>query len=168
MPKRNADIGSASHSEEAGISPVKVGRKELLTQEVANAICKMIERMPDADIPVTWETISAHCQKRFGRAFNRQTLSQKKWANRKLIAEAYVTAKGVEAARHNDSAPKYRTASRAILQKRIADQEATILALREELETVRSHQLDVLDAFVNTRSELQSLIRKVQIREISS
>ncbi|MFZ3017314.1 MAG: hypothetical protein WA056_02510 [Gallionella sp.] len=138
----------------------KVGRKEILTEQVAKQICRMIERMPDAAIPVTWENVIAHTKKRVGHGFNRQMLSQKEWDGRKLIAEAFSEAKEVQKRMQNDSAPKYKTAARAVLQKRIADLEAKNLALQEELEKERARKIDALDAFLNTRCDLRKLLQE--------
>lgn len=138
----------------------KVGRKEILTEQLARSICRMIERMPDAEIPVTWENVMAHSKKKFGHAFNRQMLSQKEWDGRKLIAEAFSEAKSIQRRMQKDAAPKYKTAPRAVLQRRIAEQEAKILALQEELEKVRAQQVHVLDTFLNTRLDLRELLHK--------
>lgn len=134
------------------------GRKELLTEEVARKICRMIERMPDTGIPVTWDNVMVHAKKKVGHAFNRQMLSQKAWSGRKLIAEAFNEAKEVQRRQQHDAAPKYATAGRAVLQKRIADLEAKNLALQEELEKVRAQQIDTLDAFLNIPRNLRKLI----------
>lgn len=136
------------------------GRKELLTEQVAKQICRMIARMPDAEIPVNWENVIAHAKKKVGHGFNRQMLSQKEWNGRKLIAEAFSQAKEVQKRMRHDSAPKYATSSRAVLQKRITDLEATNLALQEELEKVRAKQVDILDAFLITPHDLRHLIAK--------
>lgn len=133
----------------------KVGRKEILSEQVARQICRLIQRMPDADIPVTWDNIITHAKKIIRHSFNRQRLSQKEWNGRKLIAEAYSEAKEVQKRMENDSAPKYENAARSVLQKRIGVLEAKNLALQEELEKVRAHQFDALDAFLNTRCDLQ-------------
>lgn len=134
------------------------GRKEILTEQVARQICRMIELMPEADIPVTWANVILHSKKRVGHGFNRQMLSQKEWNGRKLIAEAYSEAKEIQSRVKNDSAPKYNTAPRAVLQKKIADLQAHNLALKEELEKVRAHQMDALDAFLNIPRNLRALI----------
>lgn len=131
----------------------KLGRKEILTEELARKIAKMISLFPDSHIPVTWENVMTHSKKKYGHAFNRQMLSQKKWHGRKLIAEAFSEAKHIQHRMHNDTAPKYKTAARSILQKKIGELEAKNLALREELEIVRSQQVDKLDAFLNTTSK---------------
>jgi hypothetical protein len=136
------------------------GRKELLTEQVAKQICRMIARMPDAGIPVTWENVMAHAKKKVGHGFNRQMLSQKEWNGRKLIAEAFSEAKEVQRRLQHDAAPKYATSARAVLQKRIAELEAKNLALQEELEKVRAQQVDTLDAFLITPRDLRHLIGK--------
>lgn len=138
----------------------KVGRKEILTEELARSICKMIERMPDAGISVTWENVMAHSKRKFGHTFNRQMLSQKKWRGRQLVAEAFSEAKSVQRRMQSDTAPKYKTAPRAVLQRRVAELEAKILALQDELEKVRSQQMDALDTFLNTRLDLRELLLK--------
>lgn len=139
---------------------VKVGRKEILSEEVARMICRMIQRMPDAQIPVTWDNVIAHTKKRTGHTFNRQMLSQKEWNGRKLVAEAFSEAKEVQKRMQRDSAPKYKSAARAVLQKRIAELEAKNLALQEELEKVRAQKIDTLDVFLNTRCDLQKLLNQ--------
>jgi hypothetical protein len=77
---------------------------------VARHICRMIDRMPDAKIPVTWENIIAHTKKKVGHRFNRQVLPQKKWNGRKLIAEAFSEAKEVR--RQTQAASPRRPTSR--------------------------------------------------------
>jgi len=134
------------------------GRKELLTEKVAKQICKMIECMPDAEIPVTWENVAIHAQRKIGHGFTRQMLSQKEWSGRKLIAEAFAEAKAVQKRLRLDFAPKYSTSPRSTLQKRIAELEAKNLALQEELENVRAHQLEVLDTFLMTPRDLRQVL----------
>lgn len=134
------------------------GRKELLTEAVAKQICRMIERMPDAGIPVTWDNVMAHARKKVGHGFNRQMLSQKEWNGRKLIAEAFSEAKDVQRRLQHDTSPKYATSARSVLQKRIADLEAKNLALQEELEKVRAQQFDELDTFLLLPRDLHALI----------
>lgn len=136
----------------------KRGRREILTEELARKISKMVSLFPDSQIPVTWENVMTHSKMRFGHAFNRQMLSQKEWDGRKLIAEAFSEAKEIQKRLHNDSAPKYKTSARSVLQKRIGELEARILALQEELEKVRAQQVDQLDAFLNTRCDLRRLL----------
>lgn len=136
------------------------GRKEILTEQLARKIAKMIELFPDTEIPVTWQNVMAHSKKRFGHGFNRQMLSQKAWNGRKIISEAFSEAKSVQRRMHKESLPKYRNTPRAGLQKRIADLEARNMALMEELEKVRSQQIDELDAFLNTPRDLRQLLER--------
>ncbi len=138
----------------------KLGRKEILTEELARKIVKMITTFPDFKIPVTWENVMAHSKKKFGHAFNRQMLSQKEWHGRKLIAEAFSEAKNIQRRKHNDTAPKYKTAARSVLQKRIGELEAMNIAQQEELEKVRAQQVDQLDTFLNTQCDLRKLLSK--------
>jgi hypothetical protein len=141
-------------------SASKLGRKEILTEELARKIAKMLSLFPDSQIPVTWENVMTHSKKKFGHAFNRQMLSQKEWNGRKLIAEAFSEAKNIQRRMHNDTAPKYKTAARSVLQKRISELEAKNLALQEELESVRAQQVDKLDAFLNTTA------REIDLRKL--
>lgn len=137
------------------------GRPELLTEALARKIAKMIEGFPDYQIPVTWENVMAHSKKKFGHRFNRQMLGQKEWDGRKIIAEAFSEAKSIQRRMQNDSLPKYRNAARSILQKRILDLEARNMALTEELEKVRAHQIDELDAFLTKPRDLRELMERI-------
>ena len=139
-------------------STSKLGRKEILTEELARKIAKMITMFPDSKVPITWENVMAHSKKKFGHAFNRQMLSQKEWQGRKLIAEVFSEAKEIQRRKHNDSTPKYKTAARSVLQKRIGELEAMNLALQDELEKVRAKQVDQLDTFLNTQCDLRKLL----------
>lgn len=138
--------------------PSTLGRKEILTEELARKIVKMITMFPDFKILVSWENVMAHSEKKFGHAFNRQMLSQKEWNGRKLIAEAFSEAKDIQRRKHNDTAPKYKTAARSVLQRRIGELEVMNLALKEELEKVRANQFDQLDTFLNTQCDLRKLL----------
>ncbi|MYM26472.1 hypothetical protein GTP46_27980 [Duganella sp. FT135W] len=125
----------------------------------------MIELFPDNKIPVTWENVIAHSKKKFGHGFNRQILAQKEWGGRKVVAEAFSEAKNVQRRMHNDTAPKYRNAARAVLQRRIAELEAKNLALVEELEKVRAQKVDEMDVFLNTPRDLRKLIEDYAVNE---
>lgn len=142
------------------------GRKEMLTEDLARRIAKMIELFPDNQIPVTWANIMAHSKKRFGHGFSRQMLGQKEWNGRKIIAEAFSEAKSVQKRMHNDSAPKYRNAPRAVLQQRIAELEARNLALTDELEKVRAQKVDEMDVFLNTPRDLRKRIEDYAVNEL--
>lgn len=134
------------------------GRKEVLTEKLALNISRLIERMPDHNIPVTWVNVITHTKKRFGNGFNRQMLSQKEWGGRKLIAEAFNSAKDVQKRMLSNNTPKYNTAPRAVLQKRIADLEAKILNLQDDLEKERARKIDELDAILNIRFDLRKAL----------
>lgn len=136
------------------------GRKEILTEELARKIVRMIELFPDSDILVTWNNVIAHSKKRFGYGGNRQMLGQKQWSGRKIIAEAFSEAKEVQRRMQNDTRPKYRNAPRAALQSQIMKLEAEKLALKAELEKVRAQQISQLDAFLNDTRDIRQLVDK--------
>lgn len=136
------------------------GRPELLTEELARKIAKMIELFPDNEIPVTWKNVITHSKKRFGHGFNRQMLGQKEWNGRKIIAEAFSEAKTVQRQVQNNARPKYKNAQRSLLHNRIAELEAKVIALKEELEDVRAQQIDELDVFLNTPRDLRQMIER--------
>lgn len=138
----------------------KLGRKEILTEELAKKIAKMVSTFPDLKVAVNWENVMAHSKSKFGHTFNRQMLSQKEWKGRKLIAEAFSEAKAIQRRQKNDSLPKYKTAPRAILQRRIRDLEEINLALKEELEKTRAKQVDQLDAFLNSKTDLRTMVTR--------
>lgn len=136
------------------------GRPEILTEELARKIAKMIELFPDSEIPVTWENVMVHAKKRFGHGFNRQMLGQKEWNDRKIIAEAFSEAKTVQRRMQNDVRPKYRNAPRSFLLNRITELEAKLVAKTEEVEKVRAQKIDELDAFLNTPRDLRQMIER--------
>ena len=146
------------------MSEKKGGRKEVLTRELADKIVKFIERLPDANVEITWENVTLHLKKKFGIEFRRNVLSQKEWDSRKLIAEAFSTAKSVKRRMNRDQAPKYATSSRAVLQKRVAELEAKVIGLQEELERTRAQQYDELDLFRVRRKDLRKLVEESQGR----
>lgn len=136
------------------------GRPEILTEELAHKVAKMIELFPDSEIPVTWENVIAHSKKRFGHGFNRQMLGQKEWNGRKIIAEAFSEAKTVQRRMQNNARPKYRNAQRSFLLNRITELEAKLVAKTEELEKVRAQIIDELDAFLNMPRDLRQMIER--------
>lgn len=138
------------------------GRKEVLTLELARKIVKLIERMPDAEIPVTWDNVTMHVKRQFAKELRRNVLSQKEWDGRKLIAEAFSEAKEVQRRLLKQEAPKYANSPRAVLRKRIAQLEAKVLALKQELEEARVSQYTQLDLFRVTRMDLRRLAEEAQ------
>lgn len=143
------------------------GRKEVLTLELARKTVKLIERMPDAEVPVTWNNVVLLVKRQFGKTLQRNVLSQKEWSGRKLIAEAFSEAKGVQRRLTKQAAPKYASSPRAILRKRIVQLEAKVLALQQELETVRAAQYTQLDVFRATRMDLRRLAEEARVGEVT-
>jgi hypothetical protein len=136
------------------------GRPELLTQDMARAIAELVKRMPRERIPVTWANIIAHTKKKFGHEFHRTVLSQKSWDGRKLIAEAFDEAKSIQRRLHGQEVPKYTTASRAVLQRRVAELEARLLALSEALEVERARHYDEFVLFLSDRPPWPVLVER--------
>ncbi len=134
------------------------GRKEILTEQLARKIARMIDMFPDSQIPVTWQNVIAHSKKRFGYGGNRQMLGSKEWNGRKIIAEAFSEAKSIQRRMQSDRLPKYRNSPRAALQKRITELEAEKLALKDELEKVRAQQISQLDVFLSSTHDIRKLI----------
>lgn len=133
------------------------GRKEVLTLELARKIVTLIERMPESEIPVNWNSIERHVKKKFGKDLKRNVLSSKDWNGRKLIYDAYTAAVNVQKRLQKQGAPKYANSSRGVLRNRIGQLEANVLALKQELEDARLAQLTQLDLFRATRLDLRRL-----------
>lgn len=133
------------------------GRPEILTEELARKIAKMIELFPDNEIPTTWDNVIAHSKIRFGHGFNRQIFAQKEWSGSKIIAIAFSEAKTVQRRMQNDARPKYKNAQRSFLLNRIIELEAQLVAKSEELEKVRAQQYDELDALLNAPRDLRQI-----------
>ena len=138
-------------------TPAKMGRKELLTEDIARRISKMVLRFPDLQIPVSWENVMTQSKKLVGHGFTRQMLSQKAWTGRKLIAEAFDEAKELQRRMQQDDAPKYGTASRAVLQAKIAELSAKLLAKDAELQEERARKIAELDTYLNSTTDLRVL-----------
>lgn len=153
-----SDTSTASPS--GPVSKRRGGRKEVLTEELAKRISAMVRKMPDLDVPVTWENIITHTKKKFGHEFKRNALSQKAWGGRKLISEAFDEAKDVERRLRHERAPKYEGASRAALQQRIAELEARLLTLREELDAARAQHYDELHLLMDHRTSLRRMVEE--------
>jgi Flp pilus assembly protein CpaB len=136
----------------------KGGRKEVLTIELAEKIVRLVQRLPDAEIAVTWENVVSQVNIKFGHVFGRNVLSTKEWNGRKLIAEAFSEAKAVEKRMHRQKAPKYANSARSALQRRIAELEAKVLALKDELEATRAHQYDELHVLWGQNTDLHKML----------
>lgn len=136
----------------------KAGRKETLTHDLATRIAKMIQQFPDAEIAVTWKNVIDQVNRRFGKKFHRNTFSQKDWDGRNPIVEAFKEAESVEKRMVKENAPKYADNPRSRLRLIIAKKEAAILALREQLESVRAQQYDEVFALLDLRTPLHRLV----------
>lgn len=123
------------------------GRPEILTRELAESIAKMIERMPDAGLQVSWASIIQHIKTQFGHDLKRNVLSQKSWDGDRLVADAYSNAIAIQRRMGRDKLPKYSTSPRSVLLKRIAELEATIVGLQDEVARVRAAQYDQWDVY---------------------
>jgi hypothetical protein len=137
---------------------VKGGRKEVLTAELAEKIAELIEGFPDSEVAVNWDNVVAQVKLKFKHEFGRNILSTKEWNGRKLIAEAFNEAKAVEKRLHKQNAPKYANSARSALQRRIAELEAKVLALKDELERTRAHQYDELHVLWDQNTDLHKLL----------
>lgn len=131
------------------------GRTTILTLELARKIVKLIERMPDAEIPVTWASVEIHVRKKFGHALKRNVLSTKEFGGRKLIYDAYTTALEVQKRLQTQVSPKYNNSSRAVLRERLRQVEAHVLALQQQLDEARLSQLTQLDLYRVTKFDLR-------------
>lgn len=134
------------------------GAKETLTRDIAWQIKLMVEQFPDAGIDVTWENVIKQTKLRFGKDFRRNVLSQKEWDGVRLISNAYRDAKEIQRRQARDTAPKYAKEPRSRLRTIVAKLQAEILALRAQLERVRSTQYDEIHALLDTRTPLNRLV----------
>lgn len=138
----------------------KAGRKEVLTLTLAEKIVQMISNFPDSGIPVTWNNIIDQVERRFGHRFHRNALSQKSWAGRKRISEAYEDAKQIQSRATRDEAPKYADNSRARLRQVIAKIQSENLALREQLQKLRGQQYDEFFSLLDLRTPLHRAVEE--------
>lgn len=144
-------------STESGKVVRKGGRKEVLTVEVAKQIAKMIRRLPDAEVPVTWKNIELHVAQRFQITPKRNVMSQKEWGGKKLIGEAYEDATKAEKRLQRQTTSKYASSSRAILRARIAKLETKIISLEAELDSTRERQYNELCVLWTRNTPLNQL-----------
>ncbi len=136
----------------------RVGAKEVLTQDLARKIVRMVEQFPDANIAVTWDNVIRQTKLRFGHNLRRNVLSQKAWDGRRLIADAFRDAKEVQRRQVRDNAPKYANEPRARLRLIVEKLQAEVLALRDQLARVRAAQYDEIHSLLDTRTPLNRLI----------
>lgn len=146
------------HKSPPSASASRVGAKEVLTEDLARKIARLVQNFPDTGIPVTWENIIVQVKLRFGREFRRNVLAQKEWGGRRLIHEAFNDAKAVQRRDAHDRAPKYAKEPRSRLRLLVAKLQSEILALRETLEKLRSAQYDEIFALLDTRTPLNRAV----------
>lgn len=146
-------VGAKSDSDKG-----RGGRQETLTLEFAKKIAEMIRRLPDTDIPVTWQNIENQVEKRFKLPLKRNVLSTKAWDGRKLIWEAYDEAGKVEKRLKRQVKPKYANSSRATLRALIVELEAKIDRLQTELDATRERQYDELCVLWTKNTPLPKLL----------
>lgn len=151
----------------ASASIGKTGRPEVLTEELARKIVKMIEVLPDMDVQVTWANVVAQVKRRFGYELGRRVLSTKKWDGRALIAEAYEQAHAVQRQLHSQGRIRINsTMPRQALQARIETLTAKLRAAEQTIEELRALQYDKLDILRAThfdlRQEVESFRKQAQ------
>jgi hypothetical protein len=141
----------------------KPGRPEVLTEELARKIVKMIEVLPDMDVEVTWANVIAQVKRKFGHQFGRRVLAMKEWGGRALIAEAYEQAKAVQRQlraqgrlRRNANMPRHA------LQLRIETLTAQLKAAQKTIEELRLLQYDKLDILRATNFDLRREVESLE------
>lgn len=147
----------------APASIAKTGRPEVLTEELARKIVKMIELLPDTDEQVTWANIVAKAKTKFGHKLGRRVLSTKEWDGRALIAEAYEQAHAVQ--RQLRAQGRIRTNStmpRQALQARIETLTAKLKAAEQTIAELRVMQYDKLDILRATHFDLRQEVESIR------
>lgn len=139
----------------------RAGAKEVLTEELARKIARMIHDFPDAGIPVSWDSVIDQTKRRFGHLLRRNVLGHKKWDGRRIVHEAFQDAKKIQRRDARDKAPKYAKEPRSRLRLLVANLQAENLALREMLAKVRATQYDEMFSLLDTRTPLN---RAVEVR----
>ncbi|WP_131367722.1 hypothetical protein [Comamonas thiooxydans] len=136
----------------------RAGAREVLTEDLAKRIALMVQQFPDARIAVTWDNVVRQTKLRIGHEFRRNVLATKQWNGRKLIADAFHDAKKIQRRLARDMEPMYANEPRSRLRLVIARLQAENLALREQLELVRTMQYDEIHALLDTRTPLNQLV----------
>ncbi len=131
------------------------GRPEILTAELAGKICRLIETMPDLEIEVTWDNVTAQVERKYGKKIGRRQLSQKSWGGTKVISAAFDDAKAVQRRMRAEGGKRYATTSRQNLLLRIGSLEAKLHQANQELDALRAIQYDSLDRLRVTPSDLR-------------
>ena len=147
----------------ASASIVKTGRPEVLTEELARKIVKMIELLPDTDEQVTWANIVAKVKNKFGHKLGRRVLSTKEWWGRALSAEAYEKAHAVQRQLHSQGRiRKNSTMPRQALQARIETLTAKLKVAEQTIAELRVMQYDKLDILRATHFDLRQEVETIQ------
>lgn len=147
----------------ASASIVKTGRPEVLTEELARKIVKMIEVLPDMDVQVTWANVVAQVKRKFGHVLGRRVLSTKKWDGRALIAEAYEQAHAVQRQLHSQGRMRINsTMPRQALQARIETLTAKLIAAEQTIAELRVMQYDKLDILRATHFDLRQEVESIR------
>lgn len=149
----------ASVSENMG----KTGRPEVLTEELARKIVKMIEVLPDMDVKITWANVVAQVKLKFGHELGRRVLSTKTWNSRALIAEAYEQAHAVQGQLKSQGRIRINsTMPRQALQARIEALTAKLKAAEQTIEELRVMQYDKLDILRATHFDLRQEVDTIR------
>lgn len=144
-------------------SGIKTGRPEVLTEELARRIVKMIGVLPDMDVQVTWANIVSHVKRKFGHELGRRVLSTKEWDGRALIAEAYDQAYAVQRQLRSQGRIRINsTLPRQALQARIETLTAKLKAAEQTIEELRVMQYDQLDILRTTHFDLRKEVEAIR------
>ena len=147
----------------ASASIGKTGRPEILTEELARKIVKMIKLLPDTGEQVTWANIVAKVKSKFGHELGRRVLSTKEWDGRALIADAYEQAHVVQRQLHSQGRIRINsTMSRKALQARIETLTAKLSAAEQTIEELRVLQYDKLDILRATHFDLRPEVESIR------
>jgi hypothetical protein len=141
----------------------KTGRPEILTEELARKIVKLIEVLPDKDVQVTWANVVAEVKRKFGHKLGRRVLATKEWDGRALIAEAYEQAHAVQRQlRSQGHRPINSTMPRQALQARIETLTAKLKAAEQTIAELRVMQYDKLDILRATHFDLRQEVEAIR------
>ncbi|CAM8668003.1 hypothetical protein MCEMSEM18_01671 [Comamonadaceae bacterium] len=144
-------------------SIARTGRPEVLTEELARKIVKMIELLPDMDEQVTWANIVAKVKKKFGYQLGRRVLSTKQWEGRALIAEAYEQAQAVQRQMRSQGRVRLNsTMPRQALQARIETLTAKLRAAEQTIAELRVMQYDKLDILRANHYDLREEVETIR------
>jgi hypothetical protein len=153
---------STKHTREASEAP-KPGRPEVLNEDLARKIARFIELFPDMEVDVTWANAVAQIKQKFGVQLGRRVLSQKEWHGRKLIGEAFETAKKVQGQlRAGGKRLPHSTTSRQNLQIRVQTLTTQLKEAKDKIEELRVMQYDHLDVLRITRFDLRKEVDKLE------